>query len=176
MTDATIDTIDTIGTILSSILSINSSIRLLPDVDRERARQDRDSLVEKLAEITRSNWVSKVRLTLVDSNAKFHSEEIVFRNPDGSVASPEDVVTANHVLVMPKRENYTAADLANVASLIKLDQQDVEWMPIMSQKKFLILRFNTGRMYIVTDSYGIRALAAAGSFVGSSSHGLFFLY
>lgn len=148
--------------LLFAILELNTNLATLTGASRELARQDRDQLVERLAQVAHSNWRNHVRLTIIDSNVKFHREDIVFRNADGSEASPEDMTAANHILVMPARENYSAAMLDDVAGLVKLDQDNVEWMPIINNEKFLILRFSSGRLYLISNSFGIRALTSSG--------------
>jgi hypothetical protein len=160
---ATPDTQMSIDEILIQIQALNSSIVGLTGASRENAQQDRDVLVATLMQAAKTNWRSKVRLTIIDSNAKYHREDIVFRNTDGTEASPEDVVTAQHILVMPLRERYTVAQLDDLTGLIKLDQAEVDWMPIINNQKFLILRFSSGRLYVIANSYGIRALTHTGS-------------
>jgi hypothetical protein len=149
-----------IDQLLLEIESINGGLSRLTGSTRERARQDRDDMVRRLAEVAKSNWHSRVRLTIMDSNAAFHREDIVFRNADGSLATTDDVCTGAHILVMPERETYSARDVDLLPGLVKLDQEGIDWMPIISERKFLILRFATGRMFLISTSLGIRAMAA----------------
>lgn len=95
----------------------------------------------------------------MDSNRRFHNEHIKFCAPDGTQVTPEDALTLEHVLVMPEKDNYTASDInEDNPLLVKLDQQNVEWMPIVSTTQFLVLRFTTGSICLISNAYGIRAL------------------
>ena len=158
------DMANSVAPTLLAIQSMNSYIATLIGSQREQARQRRDQLLEELVQITRSNWRVHVRLTIMDSSAQFHqlSDGIIFRNTDGSIASPEDVCTAGHIMAMPDGAEYKAADIETTPGLLKLDQDDVEWIPIFSDPKFLIIRFTSGRLYLISNAYGIRALVTPG--------------
>ena len=148
-----------VSLIIQQAESLNGNLWRLQGSSREMARLERDRLLEELREKCQSNWFNKVRLTIMDSNRRYHNEKIKFANPDGSIAIVDDLAMATHVLVTPENDNFTADSIAENPGLVKLDQEEVEWMPIDSHLKFLVIRFATGRLYLISNSFGIRAMA-----------------
>lgn len=136
--------------LLLEIESINGSLPGLTGMTKVMARQDQDHLVEQLATITGS-WWRNARLTIMDSNAQFHNEGIVFRDADGLIV---DETFDGHVLVMPKGARFTEKDIIKNFDVVKLDHS-VDWMPI---KNFLIVKIDD-HLHLIHDLYGIRAFS-----------------
>ena len=40
------------------------------------------------------------------------------------------------------------------------DRADIEWAPIASRKKYVMLRYPSGHIFFISNSYGIRAFNA----------------
>lgn len=134
------------------------------------AKKNQALLVKRLAQLTNSKWrtaSSGARLTIMDSKLDtVRYTKIVFRNNDGSIATSNDVQTANHILAMPQGETYKASDIDHATDMVRLDQNGpmpmpedtllVDWMPIVSDQIFLIIR-SEDTMCMLTNSFCIRA-------------------
>jgi hypothetical protein len=135
------------------IMCLSESIPLLSGPTRDIAEQDLDEMLADLAKTAQTKWRTDAELTIVDSKGNASYEHIIFRNSDGTSASPEDVCTSDHVLVMPMSTRY-----CENSGPIKLNRTDIKWMPIITDYNYLILRFPSGRLQVITNSYDIRAL------------------
>ncbi len=104
------DALSALG-LFQQIESLNSSLPFLTGSTHERARADRDKLIETLRTQSSSNWHRSTRLTIFDTKRRFNNECIQFKNPDGSNLEVRDLATTSHVIVMPSGDQWTFQDI-----------------------------------------------------------------
>lgn len=154
----------TVNQLIVEIQALNQSMPDLVGISQEMCALELGRRVEELRNLCGTNRTSTsvrptFRLTLMDSAKSSHREAIRFANSAGHDVRPDDFSLLDHVIVMPQGENFTAASISELPGLVRLDARGVEWMAHDSDDiKFLIIRFATGRLYVILNSYGIRAL------------------
>lgn len=145
--------------LIDEICAVDSCLPRLVGATKERAQEDRDTRIDQLAAACNSRWRAGVHLTVMDSNLSRRLENIRFVNvTSGEDASMEYMFTADNLMVMPDVATYTWKDIVENPALVKFDGHAAVLPIITDKNKLLFVRPPGGELYIISNSYDIRAM------------------